>query len=265
MVKASGTDAVLVTRPSSGVAVLTLNRPSTRNAMNVELTSAWNQALDELSDDTEIRCLVVTGAGTSFCAGADLSWLDQGSPDTTIDRLRNRMLPFYESWLRPRQLPFPVIAAINGPAVGAGLCLALSCDVRFAGPEAVFSTPFIYRGTHPGMGASFLLPDAIGQSRAREMLFTGREVGAVEGREWGLVSEVREDVIDHAIEVAVEIAAAGPIAARLTKAGLEAAVDGLEAAIRWESLAQPVTLTTQDIHEGIDAFRAGRRPRFTGR
>lgn len=265
MVTPPSTDLVLVSRPSSGVAVLTLNSSSTRNAMNIELTRAWNRVLDELSEDSEIRCMVVTGAGTSFCAGADLSWLDQGNPDTTIDRLRNRMLPFYESWLRPRRLPVPVIAAVNGPTVGAGVCLALSCDVRYASPDAVFSTPFIHLGTHPGMGASFLLAEAIGQSRAREMLFTGRELGAVQARECGLVSDVAEDVVAHALEVATKIAAAGPIAARLMKAGLEAAADGFEAAIRWESLAQPVTLTTEDIHEGIDAFRSGRRPRFTGR
>lgn len=258
-------DAVVLTRPAPGVAVLTLNRPSMRNAMNIELTSAWNQVLDELAEDGETRCVVVTGAGTSFCAGADLSWLDQGSPDTTIDRLRTRMLPFYRSWLRPRQLPFPVIAAVNGPAIGAGLCLALSCDVRYASPEAVFSTPFIHLGTHPGMAATFLLPEAVGQSRAREMLFTGREVRAEEAREWGLVSAVARDVVAQAVEVATRIAAAGPVAARLTKAGLEAGADSVEASIRWESLAQPVTLTTEDIHEGIDAFRSGRRPKFTGR
>jgi enoyl-CoA hydratase/carnithine racemase len=258
-------EAVLLTRPATGVALLTLNRSGARNAMNGELTRAWNGVLDELSEDGETRCLVVTGAGSSFCAGADLSWLDQGNPETTIDRLRTRMLPFYESWLRPRRLPFPVVAAVNGPAIGAGLCLALSCDVRYASPSAVFSTPFIHLGTHSGMGATYLLPDAIGQSRAREMLFTGREVRAEEGREWGLVSGVVTDVVAHATEVATKIASAGPIAARLTKAGLDAAADGFEASLRWEALAQPVTLTTEDIHEGIDAFRSGRTPKFTGR
>ena len=258
-------DAVLLTRPAQGVVLLTLNRPTMRNAMNVELTREWDRVLDELIDDGETRCLVVTGAGTSFCAGADLSWLDQGNPDSTIDRLRNQMLPFYESWLRPRRLPFPVVAAVNGPAIGAGLCLALSCDVRYASSDAVFSTPFIHLGTHSGMGATFLLPDAIGQSRAREMLFTGREVRSVEAREWGLVSAVADDVVAHAVGVATRIAAAGPIAARLTKAGLEAAANGFEASIRWEALAQPVTLTTEDIHEGVAAFRAGRPPEFRGR
>lgn len=265
MVAEIASDAVLLTRPAEGVALLTLNRPTIRNAMNGELTRAWNHILDELGESGETRCLVVTGAGSSFCAGADLSWLDQGNPDTTIDRLRSQMLPFYESWLRPRRLPYPVIAAVNGPAIGAGLCLALSCDVRYASPEAVFSTPFIHLGTHSGMGATFLLPDAIGQSRAREMLFTGREVHAEEAREWGLVSEVAHDVVTHAVAMATKIASAGPIAARLTKAGLDAATAGLEASLRWEALAQPVTLTTEDIHEGIDAFRSGRRPRFIGR
>ncbi|MQW77613.1 enoyl-CoA hydratase/isomerase family protein [Nocardioides sp. dk4132] len=257
--------AVQLTEPADGVRLLTLNRAGIRNAMNGELTSAWNRTLDELDEGGETRCLVVTGAGSSFCAGADLSWLDQGSPDTTIDRLRSRMLPFYESWLRPRRLPYPVIAAVNGAAIGAGLCLALACDVRYASPQAVFSAPFIHLGTHAGMGATFLLPEAVGQTRAREMLFTGREVRAEQAQEWGLVSEVVPDVVEHAIAMATRIAAAGPIAARLTKTGLDASAAGLEAAIRWEALAQPVTLTTEDIHEGIEAFRAGRRPRFTGR
>ena len=265
MVRPSAADAVVLARPVSGVAVVTLNRPDIRNTMTSELTSEWNTTLDQLVEDGETRCLVVTGAGNSFCAGADLSWLDQGSHDTTIDRMRHRMLPFYRSWLRPRQLPFPVIAAVNGTAIGAGLCLALSCDIRYASPDAVFSTPFVHLGTHPGMAATFLLPETIGQSRAREMLFTGREVRAEEAREWGLISGIAPDVVAFAVEVASQIAAAGPVAARLTKAGLEAGSDGLEASIRWESLAQPVTLATDDIHEGIEAFRSGRRPIFRGR
>lgn len=265
MVADSHDDAVLLTSHSEGVQLLTLNRPGVRNAMTEELTVAWNDTLDQLEADSETRCIVVTGAGSSFCAGADLSWLDQGGPKTTIDRLRARMMPFYQSWLRPRALPFPVVAAVNGPAVGAGLCLALACDVRLAGPAASFSTPFTHLGTHPGMGATYLLPEAIGQARARELLFTGREIGAEEAREWGLASDVSTDVVAHALDLAERIAQASPIAARLTKTGLEAATGGLEAAIRWEALAQPVTLTTADIHEGIDAFRGGRQPKFTGR
>jgi enoyl-CoA hydratase len=259
-------DAVLVTEPGPGIRLLTLSRPGVRNAMTEEMTAAWDRAVDQVSADRDTRVVVVTGEGSSFCSGADLSWLDQGSAeDVTIDRLRDRMLPFYRSWLSPRRLPFPVLAAVNGPAVGAGVCLALACDVRFAATTAGFSTPFIYRGTHGGMGATWLLPEAIGLSRARDMLFTGREVPAPQALEWGLVSGVADDVLDHTLSVAARLAEAAPIAARLTKSGLELSAAGLEASLQWEAMAQPVTMTTTDLHEGIAAFRDGRVPRFLGR
>ncbi|MEU9269088.1 enoyl-CoA hydratase/isomerase family protein [Streptomyces sp. NPDC048251] len=259
-------DAVLVTEAGPGVRLLTLNRPDVRNAMTEELTLAWNTAVDRVAADRDTRVIVVTGAGSSFCSGADLSWLDQGAvEDVTIDRLRDRMLPFYRSWLRPRELSVPVIAAVNGPTIGAGVCLALACDLRFASSAALFSTPFIHRGTHGGMGATWLLPEAIGMSRAREMLYTGREVHPDEALGWGLVTGVADDVLQHSLEVAAHISEAGPIALRLTKTGLEQAAAGLEAAIQWEALAQPVTMTTADLHEGIEAFRQGRKPRFLGR
>ncbi|GAA5056813.1 enoyl-CoA hydratase [Thermocatellispora tengchongensis] len=259
-------DAVVVTEPAPGVRLLTLNRPDVRNAMTADMTTAWNRAIDAVAADRETRVLIVTGAGSSFCSGADLSWLDQGAAeDITTDRLRDRMLPFYRSWLRPRSLPFPVIAAVNGPAVGAGVCLALACDLRFASTTARFSTPFIYLGTHGGMAATWLLPEAIGVSRAREMLYTGREVSGEEALSWGLVAGVSDNVLDHAMGVATRIAEAGPIALRLTKTGLEQSAAGLEAAIQWEALAQPVTMTTADLHEGIQAVRQHRAPRFQGR
>ena len=258
-------DAVLLSAPSPGVRLITLNRPEIRNAMTEEVTAAWNEAVAEVSADREVRALVVTGAGSSFCSGADLSWLDQGADhDITPDRLRERMLPFYRSWLRPRDLPFPVIAAVNGPVVGAAVCMALACDLRYAGPGAMFSTPFIYLGTHGGMGATWLLPEAIGVSRAREMLYTGREVRPDEALDWGLVGAVVDDVLEHSLSVAAQIAGAGPIATRLTKAGLEQAAHGLEAALQWEALAQPITLATADLQEGIRAAHAKRPPVFKG-
>lgn len=259
-------DAVLVTVPSPGVRLITLNRPQVRNAMTAEMTTAWAAAMRALVADRSVRVAVVTGAGSSFCAGADLSWLDQGGDEeNTTDRLRDRMLPFYRSWLAPRSLPFPVVAAVNGPVVGAGVCMALSCDLRYAGPEAVFSTPFLQLGTHGGMGATWLLPEAVGPSRAREMLYTGREVRAEESREWGLVGAVESDVLASSLAVAGQIAAAAPIATRLTKSGLEQAAAGLEASLQWEALAQPVTMLTADIHEGIEARRQHRPPEFLDR
>ena len=230
---------VQVTSP--GVALVTLNLPQVRNAMTTELTSAWVTVMDKIAGDRSLRAVVVTGAGSAFCSGADLSWLDQGNlSDNTPDRLRDKMLPFYRAWLAPQQIPVPVVAAVNGPAVGAGLCLALACDLRYAAPSATFSAPFTQLGTHGGMAVSWLLPEAVGMPRAREMLYTGRVVAA-------------------------EVAAAAPIATRLTKAGLgQSSRAGFEVALQWEALAQPVTMATADIHKGIKARREHTTPTFEG-
>ncbi len=266
MAKLNSGDLVELTLPAAGVAVVSLNLPRVRNAMTAELTQAWTAAMDSVRSDRALRAVVVTGTGPAFCSGADLSWLDQGSmEENTPDRLREKMLPFYRAWLAPRYLSIPVIAAVNGPAVGAGLCLALACDLRYAAPSATFSAPFIELGTHGGMAASWLLPEAIGLPRAREMLYTGRVVKPGEALQWGLVSGIADEVLAHSVEVAAGIAAAAPIAARLTKAGLaQSSSGGLEAALQWEALAQPVTMSTSDIHEGIQARRERRPPTFDG-
>jgi enoyl-CoA hydratase/carnithine racemase len=251
---------------SPGVALVTLNLPQLRNAMTAELTSAWTAVMDKVARDRSLRAVVVTGTGSAFCSGADLSWLDQGNlSDNTPDRLRDKMLPFYRAWLAPQRIAVPVVAAVNGPAVGAGLCLALACDLRYAAPSATFSAPFTQLGTHGGMGVSWLLPEAVGMPRAREMLYTGRVVTAEEALRWGLISDVAEDVVGRALEVAQSVARAAPIATRLTKAGLAQGSRGrFELALQWEALAQPVTLSTKDIHKGVQARREHRAPTFDG-
>ena len=259
-------DLVDVRLASPGVALVTLNLPQVRNAMTTELTSAWVTAMDKIAGDRSLRVVVVTGAGSAFCSGADLSWLDQGNlSDNTPDRLRDKMLPFYRAWLTPLEISVPVVAAVNGPAVGAGLCLALACDLRYGSPSAAFSAPFTQLGTHGGMAVSWLLPEAVGMPRAREMLYTGRVVAAEEALAWGLVSDVAEDVVGRALEVAEDVARAAPIATRLTKAGLAQGSRGrFELALQWEALAQPVTLSTKDIHKGVQARREHRNPTFDG-
>ena len=145
------------------------------------------------------------------------------------------MLPFYRAWLAPQQIAVPVVAAVNGLAVGAGLCLALACDLRYASPSATFSAPFMQLGTHGGMGVSWLLPEAVGMPRARELLYTGRVVTAEEALTWGLISDIAEDVVGRALEVAEGVARAAPIATRLTKAGLAQGSRGrFELALQWE-------------------------------
>jgi enoyl-CoA hydratase/carnithine racemase len=256
---------ILVEEVSHGVVLLTLNLPDVRNVMTERMTETWRTAVADVAEDRSVRAVVLTGAGTSFCSGADLSFLDQDGADHTPDRLRDKMMPFYDVWLAPRRLPVPVVAAVNGPAVGAGLCLALACDLRYASQDAVFSAPFTSLGTHGGIGVNFLLPEAVGMTRAREMLYTNRVVDADEALHWGLVNDVVVDVVEHAIEVAEGIARSAPIATRLTKVALEHAAQGLEATLRWEALAQPVTMVTDDLTEGIMARRERRTARFEGR
>jgi enoyl-CoA hydratase len=211
--------------------------------------------------------VVVTGEGSAFCAGGDLSWIAE-SPDLTVDAIRDRMLPFYRTWLSIRQLEAPSIAAVNGPAVGAGLCLALACDLRYAARGAKLSAPFTQLGMHAGMAATWLLPEAVGIAAARELLLTGRAVQDDEALRLGLVNGVydAETLLEETLEVAARIAGAGPIATRLTKAGLRAGGHAsLEEALQYEALAQPVTFATDDLREGLAASRDKRKAQFTGR
>lgn len=249
-----------------GVAVLTLALPERRNAMTTELTAAWGDAVAALAADRALRCVVVTGEGKAFCAGGDLSWIE-GDPGASVDQLRDRMLGFYRTWLSIRDVPVPVLAAVNGPAIGAGLCLALACDLRYGSESAVFSMPFASLGMHPGMAATWLLPAAVGAPRARELLFTGRRVSAAEAVEIGLINGVvpADRLLDHVLEVAAGIADSAPVAIRLTKAALARGGPASFAdALEWEALAQSVTLATADLREGVAAAREGRRPVFSG-
>jgi enoyl-CoA hydratase/carnithine racemase len=256
-----------VDRRADGVVVLTLALPERRNAMTAELTRAWTAALAELRGDRSVRAVVVTGEGSAFCSGGDLSWISE-SPDLTVDAIRDRMLPFYLAWLGIRELDVPTIAAVNGHAVGAGLCLALACDLRYAAAGATLSAPFTSLGMHAGMAATWLLPEAVGLPIARELLFTGRRVAADEALRIGLINGVFEadTLLDGALDVAGRIAANGPVAVRLTVAGLRnGGHRSLESALQYEALAQPVTFATADLAEGIAAAKERRAPNFTGR
>jgi enoyl-CoA hydratase/carnithine racemase len=261
------TGPLRVDRRDGGVVVLTLALPERRNAMTSELTDAWVAAVDELRGDRGVRAVVVTGEGSAFCAGGDLSWIGE-SPDMSVDAIRDRMLPFYRAWLSIRELEVPSIAAINGHAIGAGLCLALACDLRYAAAGAKLSAPFTALGMHSGMAATWLLPEAVGLPVARELLLTGRAVDADEALRIGLVNGVlaRDALLDGALEVADRIAANAPIAVRLTVAGLRAGGhSSLEAALQYEALAQPVTFASADLTEGLAAAKERRPPRFIGR
>jgi enoyl-CoA hydratase len=267
MTEATTDTQLRVDRPSDGVVLLTLDNPAQRNAMSAPMTEAWQETVAGLRGDPDVRCVVVTGEGSAFCSGGDPRWI-AGEPDAPVHALRTRMLGFYRAWLSIRDLEVPTIAAINGPAVGAGLCLALACDLRYAAASARMSVPFVRLGMHAGMAATYTLPNVVGEAHARDLLLTGRMVGADEAFRIGLVSSVTADeqFLDSVLETAAGIAATAPIASRLTKVALR---DGghadLETCLEWEALAQPVTLATDDLQEGVRASRERRAPEFRGR
>ncbi len=254
-------------RPRDGVVLLTLDNPDQRNAMSAAMTASWEAVVAGLAGDPSVRVVVVTGAGSAFCSGGDPAWI-AGEPDASVDQLRTRMMRFYRAWLSLRDLEVPTIAAVNGPAVGAGLCLALACDIRYAAASARMSVPFVRLGMHAGMAATYTLPRVVGEAHARELLLTGRSVDAEEALRIGLVSRVSPDgtFLDDVLDVAATVAGTAPVASRLTKVALR---DGghadFDGALQWEALAQPVTLATEDLQEGVRAARERRAPRFTGR
>jgi len=250
-----------------GVVLVTLDLPDRRNAMSEPMTRSWGDLMTTLRDDHALRVVVVTGAGNAFCSGGDVSWIGS-EPEASVDRLRERMLPFYRTWLSIRALEVPTIAAVNGPAIGAGLTLALACDLRYAAADAKLGVPFTTLGMHPGMATTYLLPQVAGLAVAREMLLTGRLVTGAEAASLGLVNRAlpAESVLDEALAVAATVAATAPVATRLTTVALRSGGHAdFEAALQWEALAQPVTLATEDLQEGLRAARERRAPRFTGR
>jgi enoyl-CoA hydratase len=256
-----------VDRRDDGVVVVRLDNPERRNAMSAPMTQSWGRLMAALRTDRDVRCVVVTGTGAAFCSGGDTGWIGS-DPEASVAQLRERMLPFYRTWLSIRELEVPTIAAVNGPAVGAGACVALACDLRYASTSARFAVPFTRLGMHAGMAASWLLPDVVGVAAARELLLTGRTVDTAEMARLGLASSVLPDdgFLDAVLDLAAQVAAGAPLATRLTTVALRGGGPAsFEAALQWEALAQPVTLATADLQEGLAAARERRPPRFTGR
>ena len=248
------------------IATLTLNVPDKRNAMSAEMTDAFPPAVDRLKSMTDARAVIVTGAGAAFCAGGDLDFLHTGERDVTL--LREKMTSFYPSFACLLDVEVPTIAAVNGPAIGAGLCLALMCDLRVAAADAPLGMTFVRIGLHPGMLATALLARAVTQTWAAELLYTGRIVTGAEALHMGLVNRAvaSDRVLPEAYALAEQIASNAPIALRYVKEGLRNAFrEVAEQASAWEGFAQPVTMATEDVQEGLRAVRERRPPNFRGR
>lgn len=257
----------LAVRREGPVVIVELADHDRRNMMGLEMTAAWGRLMAAIAGDTEVGAVLLTGQGSAFSSGGDTAWIGADSHQP-VAVLRTRMLSYYSTWLSIRELPVPTIAAVNGPAIGAGAALALACDIRWAGNSASMSLPFLKLGLHPGMLSTYLLTEVAGVAVARDLLFTGRRIDASEMRDLGLATRVFPDeaLAGAALAGARQVAAGAPLAVRLTKTALR---DGgprdWSAATQWEGLAQAVTLASEDLVEGMAALREKRPPRFTGR
>lgn len=261
---------VEVDRRDDGVTVVTLDDPDRRNAMTVEMGDAIQSAFEALATDADLRVVVLTGAPPAFSAGGDLGMLEelaQRTRDEGFDAT-DHMRTFYQRFLTVRDLPVPVIAAVNGHAVGAGLCVALACDLLLVADEAKVGLNFARLALHPGMGGSWLLPRLIGQQRAAEWLYTGRLVSGTEAAAVGMAlrSLPADQVLAAAIDLAEQIATSSPLVVRQLKRSLEhAATTTLAEQLDREAAAQSVDYGTEDLMEGLAAGRERRAPTFTGR
>jgi enoyl-CoA hydratase len=258
---------IRLAEPAPGVRLLTLDRPDRLNAMSAELIVDLHRALDDLAGDEACRVLVITGAGRGFCAGLDLKDRPSRRPEAAHVTPQSRMhVQQAIASLVPklRNLQQPVIAAVNGPASGGGLALALAADIRIAATSATFNAAFVRIGLSGcDIGVSWLLPRLIGASRSHELLLTGRLVDSVEADRIGLVSRVvpEDELLETALEVAAQITANSPMGVWMTKevAWSQLEVGSLQAGIDLENRTQIMTTFTRDHEEQIAAFLQ-RRP-----
>jgi 2-(1,2-epoxy-1,2-dihydrophenyl)acetyl-CoA isomerase len=251
------------TARDGAVLTITLNRPDVLNALNTAVHKALRAALKD-ARDAEVRAVVVTGAGRGFCVGQDLTEFQEAAGDIA-GRLRETYHPNVRAI---RELEKPVIAAVNGPAAGAGLSLACACDIRIAADAASFVPAFINIGLIPDSGGSYFIARLLGPARAFEWMTSGRRLTAAEAHAWGLVSEVAEaDALPaRAAALAAELAALPTRAIGMTKRLFDAASTAtLEEQLEREAQLQAAATQTEDFREGVAAFLEKRPPNFQGR
>ncbi|HVK86321.1 MAG TPA: enoyl-CoA hydratase-related protein [Kofleriaceae bacterium] len=259
-------DAVRYERHGDDLGLITLARPDNRNSMTPELLDAFAAASAAARADRDLRCLVITGTGKNFSAGADFKSTLQREGAALAPHERSYAM--YEPFLSLLDVEVPIIGALNGNAVGGGFGLALVCDLRIGAREAKYGANFTRLGLAPGMSISYLLPRLIGIARASELLFTGRLVDGDEAERIGLLSRAvpAADVLPAALTLARTIADNAPFAVRETKRAIRRGL-ALEVrdAARAEAHAQAASLAMDDAREGIAALLEKRAPKFTGR
>jgi enoyl-CoA hydratase len=240
----------------NGVRVLTLTDPDRRNALGPEMGTEILRATSALADDPDARALVVTGEGSAFCAGADLPALF-GDADRDVTKTHEGLQAYYRAFLSVHELALPTVAAVNGPAVGAGLNLAMACDVRIAGRDATFGATFARIGLHPGGGCTWFLVRALGRSRALRTLLLGDTIAADRAVEWGLAEGPSDDPLAEALELAGRFAQVDPALARhiLRAVDLATETDDLTAVLEYESWAQAASAGSPQLQTWVERFR----------
>lgn len=261
----------IILEKAEGIATLTLNRPDKLNALNTQMAIELMDALGKVDADRETRVLVITGAGRAFCAGADVNRFH------ALAEARKRGEPIREESLTAvmgrgpamlQEMGKPIIAAINGPAVGFGCTLAAACDIRIASDGAVLGAIFARIGLTPEFGSTFNLPRLVGIAKACELVFTAKIIDAKEAKEIGLVNQVvpAAELMKATREMALTIAEGPPIALKLAKRGLYQGLEtNLATQVQYETLAINACFQTQDHAEGVSAFLEKRKPKFIGR
>lgn len=249
------------------VGLLTLNNPDNLNAMTEAMGEAIAEKVAELNRDSELRVVIVRGAGRAFSAGGDFKFILDHTRKTRVQNERE-MVEFYSKFLSLRQIEAPTIAMIHGPAIGAGFLIALACDLRYAAGGAKMGANFAKIGLSSGMGGLYWLTRLAGPAVAADLLFTGRTLGAEEAFELKLINGVfsAESLEARVLEIARQIAINAPLPLKIMKKGVQkAALASLEEVLDYESQGQALCFETMDLQEGIHAIKEKRQPHFKGK
>ncbi len=254
---------VLFNKISDTIGQVTLNDPDNLNAMGEEMADEFKRLISKLKSDPALKVLILTGAGRAFSAGGNLSMLER---KTTISPEENKriMLKFYDSFLCILELSMPIIAALNGHAIGAGLCLASACDIRIASDKAKLGFTFTRLGLHPGMGATYFLPRVVGKAAAMELMVTGRIIEAPEALRLGLVSRVLpgEELNSEVFKIANEILECGPEAVSQLVQSVRDPCASLKESLEREASCQSINYAGSEFKEGVRAAIEKRKARF---
>ncbi|MHC1567797.1 MAG: enoyl-CoA hydratase-related protein [Candidatus Syntropharchaeia archaeon] len=255
----------IIYEKKEGIAKITLNRPKALNALNLDIITEIKEAIEDAKNDDNVKVVIITGAGRAFAAGADIKWM----VDKDALEIRDKYIKFGRDVLREIELlEKPVIAMINGIALGGGNELAMACDIRIASEKAIFGQPEVNLGIIPGYGGTQRLPRLVGKGKAKELVLTGDSIDANEAYRIGLVDKVvpPEELENTVMEMVKKIMSKGPIAIKAALSAINRGMEmDLESGLSYETEMEILCFFTEDSREGLRAFIEKREPQFKGK